>query len=622
MPGKGAFPVLPSPPRAYDPANEAAFRRSVEQYLQTVMDFVDVTVAEGGGGWTTLTDYYLPRYDAGGDELVDSWVRQDVEVEWAGAYSLLIDHSVGNKWFGLTVRHLNDTGGSWVGIETYDYGSGVAYFSANRVRGSYGSEAAVQANDTLGIYYMTGFDGTDAGGYTSIQARAMQNFTGSAQGTDLRVITTKYGTTTEVTNAIFNTDTVDGHRVTAVYDELSVQGANAIFEIYDDDYYDTDTRRWQWRPLSNVLYFRGYNWAESSFSNILKIQRDATTKYRPSQFHIFPDWQSATDQVVMIGSVNTGVPGLLLVGNMGSTPRAGIGIYNGGHLNFENSGGITPASELRWTAGGTTYGTIWLDPDDLILRFINRSHQQHVLDFANLSTTSYWQIKLHTTSGPTVLQWVEGSGLGWTESTGGITKYIQDSADVLALPLANAAWLTWRNVGDTANINVLRVDANDDTILAADTSDQILFYIGATLAGTFVATGGLTLEYTLTMNTADIYLSTGYAVRAGDDLDHAYLPKPAADQSVLRSGGNITVQVDSDNTGSANYFEVRHDSTSYSGGTRLFAVNEGLWLEFPTNNDAGRPAAGTAGRVFFNTDDGNLNIDTGAAWILPDGTTT
>lgn len=39
-------------------------------------------------------------------------------------------------------------------------------------------------------------------------------------------------------------------------------------------------------------------------------------------------------------------------------------------------------------------------------------------------------------------------------------------------------------------------------------------------------------------------------------------------------------------------------------------------------NDAGRPAAGTAGRVIFNTDDGNINIDDGTNWILPDGTTT
>lgn len=35
-----------------------------------------------------------------------------------------------------------------------------------------------------------------------------------------------------------------------------------------------------------------------------------------------------------------------------------------------------------------------------------------------------------------------------------------------------------------------------------------------------------------------------------------------------------------------------------------------------------RPAAGTEGRIIFNSDDGNLNIDDGTDWILPDGTTT
>ncbi|MFG0247819.1 MAG: hypothetical protein ACF8OB_02945 [Phycisphaeraceae bacterium JB051] len=42
----------------------------------------------------------------------------------------------------------------------------------------------------------------------------------------------------------------------------------------------------------------------------------------------------------------------------------------------------------------------------------------------------------------------------------------------------------------------------------------------------------------------------------------------------------------------------------------------------PVYDDAGRPAAGYAGRMIFNSDDGLPNIDTGSAWILPDGTTT
>lgn len=45
-------------------------------------------------------------------------------------------------------------------------------------------------------------------------------------------------------------------------------------------------------------------------------------------------------------------------------------------------------------------------------------------------------------------------------------------------------------------------------------------------------------------------------------------------------------------------------------------------LLIPVKSDATRGAAGTAGRIIFNTTDGNLNIDNGTNWILPDGTTT
>jgi hypothetical protein len=42
----------------------------------------------------------------------------------------------------------------------------------------------------------------------------------------------------------------------------------------------------------------------------------------------------------------------------------------------------------------------------------------------------------------------------------------------------------------------------------------------------------------------------------------------------------------------------------------------------PTYTNATRPAPGTAGRLIFNSDDGQINIDDGTNWTLPDGTTT
>ena len=38
--------------------------------------------------------------------------------------------------------------------------------------------------------------------------------------------------------------------------------------------------------------------------------------------------------------------------------------------------------------------------------------------------------------------------------------------------------------------------------------------------------------------------------------------------------------------------------------------------------DATRPSAGNAGLIIFNTSDGQLNVDDGTNWTLPDGTAT
>lgn len=51
-------------------------------------------------------------------------------------------------------------------------------------------------------------------------------------------------------------------------------------------------------------------------------------------------------------------------------------------------------------------------------------------------------------------------------------------------------------------------------------------------------------------------------------------------------------------------------------------VKVGGTLLLNVYTDATRPAAGTAGRIIFNSTDGNLNIDDGTNWKLPDGTVT
>lgn len=45
-------------------------------------------------------------------------------------------------------------------------------------------------------------------------------------------------------------------------------------------------------------------------------------------------------------------------------------------------------------------------------------------------------------------------------------------------------------------------------------------------------------------------------------------------------------------------------------------------LQLPVLTDSTRGSPGTKGRLIFNDDDGQLNVDDGTNWTLPDGTTT
>ncbi len=67
-------------------------------------------------------------------------------------------------------------------------------------------------------------------------------------------------------------------------------------------------------------------------------------------------------------------------------------------------------------------------------------------------------------------------------------------------------------------------------------------------------------------------------------------------------------------------FEVSRDGAS-TPTTSLRLRSDGT-VQLPTFTNATRPAAGVAGKIIFNTDDGQLNIDDGTNWTLPDGTIT
>ena len=81
---------------------------------------------------------------------------------------------------------------------------------------------------------------------------------------------------------------------------------------------------------------------------------------------------------------------------------------------------------------------------------------------------------------------------------------------------------------------------------------------------------------------------------------------------------HITPGTDNGSLWIEKYLEV--DNTAFFDGGATLA--DQTILQLGTYTNAQRPAAGTAGRIIFNTDDGQLNIDDGTNWTLPDGTTT
>jgi len=86
--------------------------------------------------------------------------------------------------------------------------------------------------------------------------------------------------------------------------------------------------------------------------------------------------------------------------------------------------------------------------------------------------------------------------------------------------------------------------------------------------------------------------------------------------------GPTGIHLDSDSSDCTligNFYDVTTDVTN--AGSRNLIVEQGI-LQAASFTNATRGAAGTAGRIIFNSDDGQLNIDTGSDWTLPNGDVT
>ncbi|HAI11065.1 MAG TPA: hypothetical protein DCM28_05130 [Phycisphaerales bacterium] len=120
-------------------------------------------------------------------------------------------------------------------------------------------------------------------------------------------------------------------------------------------------------------------------------------------------------------------------------------------------------------------------------------------------------------------------------------------------------------------------------------------------------------------NTVLIYAGADPAVDSLTDNDTTYI-------WLYNASGAATIGSAIDATGWPAVPHVKLAEVTMADGVITSILDrrgEGLSdILLPVYDDAGRPAAGYAGRMIFNSDDGHLNIDDGTNWTLPDGTTT
>jgi hypothetical protein len=88
----------------------------------------------------------------------------------------------------------------------------------------------------------------------------------------------------------------------------------------------------------------------------------------------------------------------------------------------------------------------------------------------------------------------------------GMNEYLASKLGEEAVARSNNTYLTMRNAAGTANIDVLKVDAGDDTVLNADSGDLIEFAVASSTLFTINSTGELIGAGTATL---------GWAIVAG-----------------------------------------------------------------------------------------------------------
>ena len=153
---------------------------------------------------TTITVYDFSRpYNAFNNTL--TLLAPNVAANAAGALNIIGSSS--GTYYPVTnaggMIHITGNDGVSSRITNDAYGTGaIPVYSTRAARGTAAAPTAIQSGDVIARFGFTGWDGTDfgapGGAGCAIEAVAIENFTSSAQGTNIKLFTSPAGANTKV----------------------------------------------------------------------------------------------------------------------------------------------------------------------------------------------------------------------------------------------------------------------------------------------------------------------------------------------------------------------------------------------------------------------------------------
>ena len=166
---------------------------------------------------------------------------------------------------------------------------------------------------------------------------------------------------------------------------------------------------------------------------------------------------------------------------------------------------------------------------------------------------------------------------------------------------------TVRYINVDADNMIFNVPSGDGYLFKENNVTQIKITSGGQLN-----LNGKNLQEALTLQSNTANIATAGFLRMANNEDIAW--RNAANNNNLLFTANAQDKFEFSINGTIQY-NMGATAMDFGGHTM-----ENFIIE--SHTDANRGAAGSAGKIIFNTDDGQLNIDDGTNWTLPDGTTT